>query len=185
MHQKSAWILAAMLLAASTAAGAADSGFYIGAGVGEGSIKDQPSSASGTLSFDSKDTSYKAFVGYRFTWLPILDLAAEAAYTDFGKPGQTSAGQNLDYKLSGASGAGLVILPLGPLDLFGKVGVMSWSLDKTVAGVSTSKSGTNAVYGVGVGFKIWRIGVRAEYEHFEVKEVDRAEMVSVSAVFQF
>jgi hypothetical protein len=179
------WIAAVLLAGASVPAWAG--GIYIGAGLGKGTIRDEPADPSGTSTFrfDSKDTSYKAFLGYRFSWLPIFDLAAEAAYTDFGNPAQTTLGQNVEYKLHGGSVAGLLILPLGPIDLFGKAGAMEWKSEKNIGGTVSSKSGTNAVYGAGIGVKVWKIGLRAEYERFDVKAVDRAEMVSVSAVFQF
>lgn len=177
----------ALILLGMTAAHAADSGIYVGAGVGKGWIRDDVTDpGSGTLvHFDSKDWAYKAFLGYRFTWLPIIDLAAEAAYTDFGNPAQTALGQRIGYKLHGASASGLLILPVGPLDIFGKAGAMSWSSEKNVGGTLTSNSGTNAVYGAGVGFRIWRLGMRAEYEYFDLKAIRHTEMLSVSAVFQF
>lgn len=181
MNLKRTAALATALLGALLfySAGAAGSGLYIGAGAGRGSIKDN------SIDFDSNDTAYKAFVGYRFTMIPLLDFAAEGGYIDFGKPSRSSAGQNLQYKLNGWNAAGLVIFPLGPLDFFGKAGALSWSSEKTVAGTTSSKSGSNAFYGAGVGFKIWKLRVRAEYERFDVRDIDRAEMVSVSAVFQF
>ena len=138
-------LVAALLSALSIcSAGAADGGLYIGAGVGQGSIKDDTSNpnGAGTINFNSDDAAYKAFIGYRFTGIPLVDLAAEAGYIAFGKPSQTSLGQNVQYKLHGANAAGLVIFPLGPLDLYGKAGVLSWSSEKNIGGTASSKSGT-------------------------------------------
>lgn len=180
MHPTSflfACLVAATLLVMHASARASDGGIYLGAGVGQGQIRDD----SAGVRFDAKDTSYKGFIGYRFTWLPIIDIAAEAAYTDF----RTLKQQNNEYKLHGASGSGLLIFPLGPLDVFGKAGVMQAQSQKNIGGVVTSKTATSGVYGIGAGFRIWKIGVRAEYEFFDVKAVDRAQMYSVSAIFQF
>src|SRR5215831_19116139 len=117
----------------------AASGLYLGAGLGHSSVK--ADTGAGTL--DTTDTAYKAFVGYRFNMIPIIDLAVEGGYTDFGKPSQTLAGQNIQFKLHGYNAAGLLIFPLGPFDLYGKVGMLSWSADSSGGGTSSSTTGTD------------------------------------------
>lgn len=174
-------LAAALLGSASLSQVHAADGLYIGAGIGVATVKDEVNT--GTL--DSDDTSYKAFVGWRFDVIPLIDLAVEAAYTDFGRPSQTLAGQNVQFKLTGASLAGLLIFPLGPLDLYGKAGLMSWRSERSEGASSSSGSGSDPFYGAGVGFYIWKIAIRAEYERFQVKDVDRVDMLSVSALFQF
>jgi hypothetical protein len=181
--------LAAVALTAMTisGAGAADSGLYIGAGAGQANIKDKPDnpSAPGTIDFSSNSTAYQMFVGYRLTAIPLLDFAAEAGYTDFGSPSKTVQGQNVQYKLRGEQVSGLAILPLGPLDFYGKVGAMYWTSDKNIGGTSSSKTGTNGFYGAGLGFKVWKLGVRAEYDYYNVPNIDRVQSYSVSALFFF
>jgi OmpA-like transmembrane domain len=147
---------------------------------GKAGIKDNIN----TQTFDSDDAAYKAFIGWRFK-VPVVDLAIEGAYTDFGKPSQTLGSQRVETKLHGPSLAGLAILPLGPIDLYGKAGAISWSADTTIGSSTTSRSGTDAFYGVGVGLNIWKIGLRAEYERFQIKEIDRVDLLSLSALFQF
>ena len=156
-------------------------GLYLGAGIGQTTVKD--STTAGSL--DANDTAYKAFVGYRFNIIPIIDLAVEGGYTDFGKPSQSLGGQNVEFKLHGYDAAGLLIFPLGPFDLYGKAGMLSWSADTSAAGTTSSKTGTDPFYGVGVGFRIWKIGIRAEYEQYKIKDIDHVYMSSVSALFQF
>jgi len=159
----------------------AASGLYLGAGVGNATIKD--STSAGNL--DTSQTAYKAFVGYRFNMLPIIDLAVEGGYTDFGKASQSFAGQNVELKLHGANADALLIFPFGPFDFYGKAGVLSWSADSSVGGTTTSTTGTDPFYGVGVGFYLWKIGIRAEYEQYKIKDVDRVQMYSLNALFQF
>jgi len=179
-------ILCAVASLVLPAVAAAESGLYLGAGVGQTRIQDKPTVPGvGTFDINGKAVGGKGFVGYRFSGIPIVDLAAEAAYTDFGRPSDNASGQTFDYKLRGPSAAGLVILPLGPLDLYGRWGVMSWSLDRTVNGMNTTNKGTSPVYGAGVGFYLWRVGVRAEYEYYAVKNIDSAQMLSLSVLFQF
>lgn len=159
----------------------AASGLYLGAGLGQSTVKDD----TGSGNFDASDAAFKLFAGYRFNMIPIIDLAAEVGYTDFGKPSQSIGGQNVQFKLHGVDAAGLLIFPLGPLDFYGKVGIMSWSLDASGFGSSSSRTGTDPFYGVGVGFQIWKIGIRGEYEQYRIKDVDRVQMLSLSALFQF
>jgi hypothetical protein len=170
-------LLSSLCISRADAAG----GLYLGAGVGQSTIKDNTS----TGNLDASDTAYKAFVGYRFNLIPIIDLAVEGGYTDFGKPSQTFSGQNVQFKLHGYNAAGLLIFPVGPIDLYGKAGMLSWSADTSAAGTTSSQTGTDPFYGVGVGFYIWKIGIRAEYERYQIKDVDQVQMYSVSALFQF
>lgn len=173
-------LLAAALCAVPLLASAADGGIYIGAGAGSGHIEQND------IGFDAKGSAYKGFLGYRFGGLPLIDVAVEVGYTDFGHPAETtSSGQRVEYSLSGATAAGLIIVPIGPIDLFGKVGGVRWSSDRTINGTLTNRSGTTALVGAGVGLRVWRLGVRVEYEYFDVKNIDRADMLSVSAIFQF
>ena len=170
-------LLSGLCISHANAAG----GLYLGAGIGQTTVKD--STTAGSL--DANDTAYKAFVGYRFNIIPIIDLAVEGGYTDFGKPSQSLGGQNVEFKLHGYDAAGLLIFPLGPFDLYGKAGMLSWSADTSAAGTTSSKTGTDPFYGVGVGFRIWKIGIRAEYEQYKIKDIDHVYMSSVSALFQF
>jgi hypothetical protein len=168
-------------------AGAADSGFYLGGGIGEGTIRVDPANpnSAGTLNFDSDATSYKLFAGYRFAALPLLDFALEAGYIDFGKPSQTSLGQRIDYKLQGVDAAALAILALGPVDLYGKLGGLYWKAERNIGGATASKTGSNAFHGFGVGTRIGALGLRAEYERFDAWDLDRLEMYSLNALIQF
>jgi len=178
--------LAAMLFFFSSCAGAADAGFYIGAGGGYASIEDRADNpAGGTLNFDSQGTLYKAFVGYRARTLPLLDLAAEAAWVDYGRASQTVQGQNLEYRVRGGEAAGLAIVPLGIIDLYGKAGLLSWSSSRNVGGTTRNNSGTNGFYGVGMEFRADKLGVRAEYDYYDVSAVDRLRTYTLSLVIRF
>lgn len=177
------WLLAAGILLCGAAAfqARAESGLYLGGGVGQASVKDSTSAGD----FDADNAAYKGFVGYRFGMLPIVDLAVEGGYVDFGKPSQDLGGQRAELKLHGAYAAGLLIFPLGPIDLYGKGGVIEAKTESSLGGISTSRSSSSGFYGAGVGLRVWKIGLRAEYERYQIKDVDRVQMLSVSALFQF
>ena len=156
-------------------------GLYLGAGIGLATVKDQVN----TETLDSEDAAFKGFVGWRFDNIPLVDLAIEAAYTDFGRPSQVIAGQNVQFKLTGTSLAGLLIFPLGPVDLYAKGGALSWRSESSNGTSTTSQSGTDPFYGAGIGFYLWKVGFRVEYERYQIKDVDRLQMLSVNVLFQF
>ncbi len=162
--------LAVTSLAVPTAAIAgADSGFYIGAGVGDASISEG--------SFDESDSAYKLIAGYNIGFIPFVDFAVEGSYVDFGSPGNTASG-NVD--VTGLDAFGLVGLNFGPVGIFAKAGAMKWDL-KTNSG---SESGTDPAYGIGAKFSFLSFAVRAEYEVFEFDKTD-VDMVSLSATYTF
>jgi len=181
VHPKPLLLAVALLLCGAAYDARATGGLYLGAGIGQATIKDDTSS----VAFDADHAAYKGFVGYRFDKIPIVDLAVEGGYTDFGKPSQDIGGQRVEFKLHGAYAAGLLIFPLGPFDLYGKGGAISAKLESTSGGMTTSRTGTDPFYGVGAGFYVWKIGIRAEYERYKIKDVDRVQMFSVNALFQF
>lgn len=152
---------------------AADSGFYLGAGVGQAQVKDQ--------SFSESSTPYRAFAGYRFGIIPLIDIAAEVGYMDLGKAENSAE----SVKGHGADASALLIFPITIFDLYGRLGVMQVNLDKTLNGVSTSSSGSAGVYGLGVGVRLGPIGVRAEYDRVDVKNISSADVGMVSVYFHF
>ena len=149
----------------------ADSGFYIGAGVGDASVKD--------TDFDASDSAYKLFGGYNIGFIPLVDFAVEASYVDFGNP-STSAG---NVEVTGLNAFGLAGLSFGPFGVFAKAGALRWDSDATFGATSSSDSGTDPAYGVGARFAIGSFAVRAEYEVYDL-DAD-LDMVSVSGVFTF
>jgi hypothetical protein len=176
--------IAAAVALLATAAQAADSGLYIGAGTGQAMVEDQPQQAGGQT-FDESSTSYRGFVGYRFGLIPILDFAAEVGYSDLGKAEKTLGGSTVTYQTKGADGAILAIFPILGFDFFGKVGAMQYDLDKTFNGTTTGYSGTAPLYGVGLGFRFWRLGIRADYDRIDIDEVKSFDVGKVSVTFRF
>jgi outer membrane immunogenic protein len=155
----------------ATVIAGADSGLYIGAGVGDASVKDS--------GFDESDSAYKIFGGYNIGFIPLVDFAVEASYVDFGKPSNSTG----SIELTGYNAFGLAGLSFGPFGVFAKAGALSWDSD-SVFGTSTgSDSGTDPAYGLGARFAIGPFAVRAEYEVYDL-DTD-LDMVSISGVYTF
>lgn len=166
------------------AARAADQGFYAGLGTGQMVTTDYVVPGGNAL-FDEKSTPWRGFVGYRLGLLPILDFAAEAGYRSFGTASTTVGGVASEYKTKGFDGALLAIFPFLGADLFAKAGVLQYDLDRRWGASTASYSGTAPMFGVGVGFRVWRVGVRLEYERFDVDELKGLDGAMLSATFRF
>lgn len=167
------FLTGALLAAPATSFAGADSGFYIGGGVGDASVDVKAED------FDESDSAYKVFGGYNFGVIPLIDLAVEASYVDFGTPSQGG----VDVEITGLNAFGLAGLSFGPFGIFAKAGVIDWDVDVSGNAVD-SDSGTDPAYGVGARFALGSFAVRAEYELYDVDQAD-VEMLSVSAVFTF
>ncbi len=170
-----------LLIAAFTASSAlaADSGFYVGGGAGQATFRDE---APAIGDIDESDMAWKGFVGYRFGGLiPLLDLAGELTYRDFGKPD----GITFKYEATGYDASALGILTLGPIDLFARFGVGQYDVEETINATTTDHDGSGTLYGVGAGLRIWKVNVRAEWERVEADGVDNIDMYTLNAYFQF
>jgi len=155
----------------NTAVAGADSGFYLGGGVGEASVKD--------TNFNESDTGFKIFGGYNIGFIPLVDFAVEASYVDFGNP-RTSV---RDVEVRGVNAFGLAGLSFGPFGVFAKAGAFRWDMDSTFGSESYNDSGTDPAYGVGARFAIGSFSVRAEYEMYDL-DAD-LDMLSISGVYTF
>jgi hypothetical protein len=166
--------LTALALGACAGAWAIDDGPYIGASIGQSSFKDDFQN----VNFDEDDTGWKVFGGARWGMLGI-----EGGYVDFGNP--AVAGGNIESDASGFDLFGMLILPLGPVDLFGKVGGIWWETESRVGDVRTDDDGVDLAWGLGLGLRLGSFQIRAEYERFEIGDLDELSMISIGGAFIF
>ncbi|HKU16606.1 MAG TPA: outer membrane beta-barrel protein [Steroidobacteraceae bacterium] len=181
---RKAIVLAALLALPALPAAAADNGFYLGASVGQANLKidDLTNNVFPDDDFNSDDTAFKLIAGIR----PLDWLGVEAAYVNFGKPEDTvfdnsALRQKLKADGDGISAFAVGFLATGPVDLFAKVGLISW--DSKISG-SFDDDGTDLAYGVGAQFRLLSLAVRAEYEKFDISDVD-LDMISVGVTYTF
>jgi hypothetical protein len=71
--------------------------------------------------------------------------------------------------------------------VFAKGGVISFNTDINRKNVGTvfRDDGTDLAYGVGVQFRLLSLGVRAEYEMFDIDNVKDANMLSIGVTYTF
>ena len=181
------------LLAAGLALGAMQAhaddktGFYIGGGIDNATLQDKIGNGElGHVNFDSDDNGFKLFAGYDF----IEYLGLELAYVDMGSPSDKFKGAGVKAEASNVSAWTAEVvpqLPLGPVDLFLKLGMVSYSADvkaKFIGGGTfgkDNKNGEELAYGGGVAFNIGAFAIRGEYEYFDV--ADGVDVWSLSAIW--
>ena len=175
--------IAAAALTMSALAPAQDGGGYFGASIGPSKAKhwcstdDLPPGAA-LASCDRRDQGWKMFAGYRV----IRVLAFEASFIEFGNRSLTAtlgpASTTVTARASALSAAAVGIIPLGPLEVFGKAGiakVKAQSRDVSLSG-TTFKLGKNdneVHYGLGLNYRLsseW--DVRAEVERIRDSRID-------------
>ena len=175
---------AALLTACGMPAQAADNGIYIGAGVGQSQVEASEGVPEiGSVEFDADATAYKAILG----WRPLDWLAVEGNYLDLGSADDVVLGSEIESDIDGLSLSVLGFLPVGPVDLFARVGVLDWDAELSAPDfdLRTKDDGTDFAYGVGVQFRIWGLSIRGEYERFEVSDADKVDMLSLGLTYTF
>ena len=138
----------AFLLIASTA----QAGGYVGASILSAGVDIEE----GTLDYDESDESFKIWGGYNF----FKFLGVEAAYNDYGDPSDNInvPARGLPTEVSVEPTAWTLAakgtLPLGPIELFAKVGYFAWDTDGIV-----DDDGSDVGYGINGVSSFWSDGI--------------------------
>jgi outer membrane immunogenic protein len=180
-----AGLLASAILLAGPAL--ADSGFYLGGSLGKTTLEADfvdPFDDS-SFRFDDDDSSWKAYGGFTFD-LPVIKLGVEGGYRDLGGPSATYQAGVYGVDVTAWDAFGVAGFDIGPVALFGKLGFISWDADLTIAGFDAgSDDGTDTAYGLGAAINIGSFQIRAEYEVFDVSDVEDLYMMSAGFVYTF
>jgi hypothetical protein len=169
------WLPAAWLPAGSARADDSTTGLYVGGSLGRSDERFEPSA----YNLSADNTGYQAAAG----WRPLSVLAGELDYVSLGR---ASAGINY----ADTYGIGLSVLGFVPIpwfDLFGRLGVTNWRTDVTspFPFASFRITGTDLTYGAGAGMHWGSLGVRLEYERFEISQTSRMDMAALGVVWTF
>lgn len=176
--------LAAALLLSSPAM--ADSGFYLGGSIGNTALEvNFDDGQGGFIPFDESDFSWKLYGGYNFD-LPVINLGVEGGYRSLGGPSATFASETFGIDITAWDVFGVAGFNLGPVVVFGKLGMVSWDAELTVGGFDVgSEDDQDTAYGVGASFNLGSFQLRAEYEMFDVSDVEDLYMLSAGFVYTF
>jgi hypothetical protein len=173
-----------LLLALALGAGAAqaDNGtLYVGAGIVRDNLQDIAATNSSLNS-----TNWKIWAGFR----PISLFAVEADYIDLGSQTINSFtnSTHVDYRAFAGYAVGFVPIPVPYLDIFGKVGLARWESSGSSSVLappggpffSLSDNGTQFAWGVGGQVHVGNFGGRLEYENFNIRNTNGANVFSLS-----
>ena len=187
-------ITAALLLSGLAAAAAAqadeESGFYAGAGVGVFDVRiDDFDDIDATIDdYDSDDTAWKVFGGWRMTKY----FAAEVAYVNLGSPDdEILPDLTLTTETDGFAPYLVGTFPIGDwFELFAKAGYYWYEtevqIDTPIGSASESDSDSTFTWTAGMGINFFEhINVRLEYEQFDIDQVDDAEALWLTGAYRF
>jgi opacity protein-like surface antigen len=195
-------IIAATLLAALTSGTALaqspenDEGLYLGVGFGQFNVNvdDFDDTDEAIQRIDDEDNAWKIFAGWRIN--PYV--AFELNYVDFGEnsgsTGSSASGSEGDYsvELAGFQPAIYGIFPLGPVELFGKVGYyfydvdLAFDFDLDDLDKRTDSNAEAWSYGAGIGVTLFeRLNAKLEYEKIDTDVIDDLDAIWASAAWRF
>jgi outer membrane immunogenic protein len=157
-----------------------DTGLYFGGSVGQSAIDTSVRDIG--FNFDENATGYKLLLGYNFGLIPLIDLAVEADYRDFGS---FENGRGIETDVTSVDVYGLAGVNLGPLGLFAKVGYADSDIDVVAANLKSTNSESSNTWGLGARVQLGSFAVRAEYEKFDVDNIDDLAMWSLGATVTF
>jgi len=161
----------------------ADNGFYVGGSLGQAGVEFDQAIDGLDADFDSSATAFKLIGGWRFIdWLSV-----EANYVDLGSADDKVLGEKLESDVSGVSLSAVGFLPVGPVDLFARIGAVNWEadLEAPALDIRGSEDGTDLTYGVGAQFRVWSLSIRGEYEIFDIADADSVDLFSIGVTWTF
>ena len=175
--------------AGASAQDSEDGGLYLGGGVGEFNVDiDDVDDVPETIDdYESDDTAWKAFIGWRMN----KNLAFEAAYVNLGSPEDTIAPDTtLEVETDGFAPYIVGTLPFAAFELFAKAGYLIYDTEARVTSplgsVVVEDSGDEFTWSAGVGLTLAdTFNLRLEYEMFDVQQVDDANALWLTGAFRF
>ena len=156
------------------------SGIYYGGSLGQSFIETNISDIEEEdLKLDGNDFAFKAFAGVRMS--PVFGI--EGGYRQLGSVKSKISEFTFLSKTTGYDLAAVGNIHLGIVDLFARGGAFWWDQQVEGWGEKTTNGGTNLTWGFGATLRLGSMGVRAEWEMFELDDFDQLSMLSVGLVF--
>lgn len=173
-----------------TYANAAESGFYLGGSIGSAAVEANIDDGGVVLPppppvFDEDDFGWKVFAGYNFALGEVFTLGLEGGFTDLGKPAADIAAIPISIDPTALNLWGTAGVDIGPINIYGKYGVVSWDVDAIIDDIRVSDDGSDPAYGVGLRFNLGSVEIRGEYEIYDISDVEDVTMLSVGLAYRF
>jgi hypothetical protein len=173
------WIvLAACLL--SPASIYAQAKPYLGASIGVSFWDTSVEDVTGEdFKLDGQEFAWKIFGGIRTMSL----LSVEGSYVNFGKIQNTTDQTAVESKTTGWDLFAVGTITAGPIDIFGKAGILWWRSDAKIEDDPFEVTGNDFMWGLGAAFRLGGLGVRAEFERVEMPNDDTLMLLSAGVTF--
>ena len=164
-------------------------GFYLGGGIGDYSssvdeINSLDSIDDAGVDFSDGDNAMKVFGGWHFNQF----FAVQADYVDFGESsGAVSPSVSGTSDVQGFAPSIVGTLPIGPIELFARVGMMFYEVDLNLSGGQLiDESGEDLVYSAGIGIDVLdRLNLRLEYEEIDIEQLDESDALWLNVAWKF
>jgi OOP family OmpA-OmpF porin len=164
-------------------------GLYLGGGIGDFSssvdeINSLDSIDDAGIDFSDGDNATKVFAGWHFNRF----FAVQGDFVDFGESsGAVTSSASGTSDVQGLAPSIVGTLPIGPIELFARVGVMFYEVDLNLTGGRfVDESGEDLVYSAGIGIDVLdRLNLRLEYEEIDIQELDEADALWLNAAWKF
>jgi OOP family OmpA-OmpF porin len=164
-------------------------GFYLGGGVGDfSSAVDEINNLDDVddvgIDFSDGDNATQVFAGWNFNRF----FAVQGDFVDFGEAsGFVSTSARGTSDVQGLAPSVVGTLPIGPIELFGRVGIMFYDVDLNLTGGRViDESGEDLVWSAGLGIDVLdRLNLRLEYEEIDIAELDEADALWLTAAWKF
>jgi OOP family OmpA-OmpF porin len=164
-------------------------GFYLGGGIGDYSssvdeINSLDSIDDAGIDFSDGDNAMKVFAGWHFNQF----FAVQADYVDFGESsGAVTPLLSGTSDVQGIAPSIVGTLPIGPIELFARVGMMFYDVDLNLTGGRViDESGEDLVYSAGIGIDVLdRLNLRLEYEEIDISALDESDALWLNVAWKF
>jgi OOP family OmpA-OmpF porin len=179
---RAVWTVLFMLFIFSTNSVFAQ-GIYIGASIGNTFVGSKFNLEDEVKEINENSTGYKFFGGYSSDSFFQL----EGGYRNLGTVKTDIEGFSVESKTTGwdVYGMGRIQI-INLIDLFAKAGAFFWKSESGLVQQTLGEdSGTAFAWGLGAGVHLGPIGVRLEWENFQVEDPETLSMLSLGATFGF
>jgi OmpA-OmpF porin, OOP family len=132
---------------------------YVGASIGQSKFEVD---CEGIATCDEKDNGFRIFAGYQFN----RSVAAELGFASLGKAHFGDVGGSADLKADAWDLSAIGSLPVGPVSLFGRLGLYR-ATAKFSGDVRGDETSMGLTWGLGAQYDFTRnLGVRAEWQRY-------------------
>ena len=153
---------------------------YVGASIGasfyDTSVEDV---ATEDFKLDGEEFAWKIYGGIH----TMKFLSLEGGYVHFGKIQNDVNQMALDSKTTGWDLFAVGNLPAGPIDIFGKAGILWWRSDGNFDEAPFEVTGNDFMWGLGAALRLGGLGIRAEFERVEMEGDDTLMMLTAGVTF--